>query len=135
MKKPLVLIIDDQPGIRMLLEETFKTEMVEIKTAENGDKALDLIKKYHSDIIFLDINMPKRSGLDILQELKTSGFKGAVVLMTGFFFEEDDDVDVDYILKKPFDIIEAIEVLHTFLEKTHTNKCYIKHKKDFTNAK
>jgi len=113
-RRPHVLIIDDQLGVRMLLSEAFKNEDFLVTTAANGEEALELLKTSYPDIIFLDMKMPKRDGNFVYYELRNLGYQGPVVIMTGME-KRDVDLEVDYILSKPFDIDEAIEMLHQLL--------------------
>lgn len=113
IRKPYVLVVDDQAGIRMLLKEAFEigVEDVKVETVASGDEAIEIVKKSFPDIIFLDLKMPKKDGIEVFLELKELGYNGYIVIMTGLE-ALDIEVDADYILCKPFDIQEAVEVLH-----------------------
>jgi two-component system invasion response regulator UvrY len=67
-----VLIADDHPvvrrGLKRILED--ETDMEVMGEARNGQEALDLISKEKCDVVILDIEMPGRSGLDVLNDLK-----------------------------------------------------------------
>lgn len=72
---PKVLIVDDEPHIRLLLEQTleeFEEKGVEIITAGNGKQALELIKKETPDIVYLDVMMPEMNGYDVCNAVKTT---------------------------------------------------------------
>lgn len=116
MKKPFVLIIDDQPGIRMLLLETFKLEMVEVEAVSSGEEVLEIIYIRSPDLIFVDLKMPKKDGFTVISDLKEKGFKGHIVIMTGMDIPSAEEKQVDYVLKKPFDIDEALMILHKLLK-------------------
>ncbi len=109
-----VLIIDDQLGVRMLLSEAFKNEDFNVNTAADGEEALEMLKSNFPEIIFLDMKMPKMDGTLVYSEIRDLGYQGPVVIMTGME-TLDVDLDADYILSKPFDIDEAIEILHKLL--------------------
>ncbi len=67
-----VLIVDDHEIVRRGLREVFvqQFEELEVGEAENFDRALELIATRHWDIVLLDINLPDRSGFEVLSELK-----------------------------------------------------------------
>ena len=70
---PKVLIADDEPHIRLLLEQTLEDledEGLEIFTAENGAEALESIKENKPDMVFLDVMMPKMNGFEVCSEVK-----------------------------------------------------------------
>lgn len=64
---PRVLVVDDEPGLRALLEEVLKRERIECRTAASGAEALQSIEAEHFDIIVTDIRMPGMSGIDLMK--------------------------------------------------------------------
>jgi DNA-binding response OmpR family regulator len=72
---PKVLIADDEPHIRLLMEQTLEDledEGLEILLAENGAEALDSIKENTPDMVFLDVMMPKMNGFEVCSEVKNN---------------------------------------------------------------
>lgn len=67
--KPKALIVDDIPLSVDLLEEYIKNQF-EVKTAFNGQSALDLLLEYKPDIIFLDIVMPEMGGVEVCNKIR-----------------------------------------------------------------
>jgi len=68
-----LLIVDDEPHIRMLLEQTLEDledEDVELFMASNGQEAFDIIQKETPQLVFLDVMMPKMNGFDVCQKVK-----------------------------------------------------------------
>ena len=67
-----ILICDDEPYIRMLLEQTLEDledEGVEIFIASNGQEGYDLIVEEKPQLVFLDVMMPKKDGFEVLKEM------------------------------------------------------------------
>ena len=63
-----VLIVDDEQHIRLLIEQTLEEltdEGVELYTASDGEEALAAIEAQSPDLVFLDVMMPKRNGLEV----------------------------------------------------------------------
>lgn len=115
-KTPTVMIVDDQPGVRMLLEETFKCEDCRVLTAQDGLKALKLLEKEQPAAIFIDYKMPAINGLEVVKKIKEQGYKCKIVLMTAYGEITDlSNVEVDDYLIKPFDIQQARDILHNVL--------------------
>ncbi len=68
-----ILIVDDEPQIRILLEQTledFEEGGVEILMAENGKEGLELIESERPNLVFLDVMMPEMNGFDVCQTVK-----------------------------------------------------------------
>ena len=80
-----VLIADDhavvRAGLRQFLEED--RSISEIGEASTGREALDALRNGRWDLLILDINMPDRSGLDILSHIRASGYSTRVLVMSG----------------------------------------------------
>jgi len=68
-----LLIVDDEPHIRMLLEQTLEDledENVEILVATNGQEAFDIISQEKPQLVFLDVMMPKMNGFEVCEKVK-----------------------------------------------------------------
>lgn len=68
-----ILIVDDDPDLRDIYEETFTEAGYQVDLAIDGQEGLDKIFKGGYDLILLDIMMPKIDGLTVLKKIKTSG--------------------------------------------------------------
>ena len=124
MKKK-VLIIDDEPGMRIALSEVFKRLGFQPDVAENGKLGIETFSQnsdYH--IVFTDVKMPGISGLEVLKEIKKLSEETPVVIMTAYGAIEDavtamKDGAFDYILK-PFSsesVEKILSRLNSILEK------------------
>ena len=114
--KPRILVADDEPNIRKNLGLLLEAAGYVVDVAENGDKALQLCKENHPNIAFVDLNMPKMKGLDVLAHIRALSPKTAVVVITAYgtaanAVEAMKLGAVDFI-EKPFDA-KTIETLVT----------------------
>ncbi len=76
-----VLICDDSILVRKKLTETLKEMgITEIKEATNGNQAVELYKENNPDVVFMDIVMPEKSGLDALKEIKEYNADARVIM-------------------------------------------------------
>ncbi len=107
-----ILIVDDEAHIRMLIEQTLEEledEGVEFLTAENGEKALAIIKEEQPALVFLDVMMPKMNGMEVCRLVKKDLALSNVyiVLLTAKGQELDrqkgQEVGADVYMTKPFD--------------------------------
>ena len=68
-----ILIVDDEPHLRMLIQQTLEEledDGVELFTASNGEDALETIRKEEPNLVFLDVMMPKKNGFDVCNAVK-----------------------------------------------------------------
>lgn len=107
-----VLIVDDEPHIRLLLEQTLDeldAHGVEIATATNGGDALKLIREERPSLVLLDVMMPIMNGFEVCKAVKSDATlrDTYIVLLTAKGQELDRatgaEVGADLYLTKPFD--------------------------------
>ncbi|MBY0221155.1 response regulator [Mammaliicoccus sciuri] len=106
-----ILIIDDQPGIRLLLEEIFRQAGLGTTLASNGKEALDKLEYLQPDCILLDMKMPGMNGVEVLREIRKRTPNALVMMMTAYseieLTEEAGRLGIDNHFTKPFDIFEV----------------------------
>ncbi|UFT98973.1 response regulator [Radiobacillus kanasensis] len=117
--KKTVMIVDDQMGIRMLLEEVVKAEGHEVMTAENGKDALDKIKQKRPDLMLIDYKLPIMDGPTLLTHLEEQGENIPAIMMSGLVEEATLHTErfeqVKEVFAKPFDVDEAREHINRLL--------------------
>ncbi|PZV16887.1 MAG: response regulator [Pseudanabaena sp.] len=120
-----LLIVDDEPHIRLLLEQTLEEledHDIEIFTATNGLEALETIQQEKPNLVFLDVMMPKMNGYDVCQKVKGDlGLKEIFIIMLTAKGQEFDrsrgkDVGADIYMTKPFDPDEILDKACKILE-------------------
>jgi DNA-binding response OmpR family regulator len=113
-----ILIVDDEPNIVILMEqalEELEDEGVELLTARNGQEALETIKNEQPNLVFLDVMMPKMSGLEVCQivkqDLRMNDTYIVMLTAKGQEFDKQKGMDVgaDLYLTKPFRPKEVLE--------------------------
>ena len=78
-----ILIVDDEPLIRKSLYEIMRIEGYRVQMAETGEAALGILKKEHIDVVVTDFQLPKMTGIQLLEEVKRWSPKTEVILVTG----------------------------------------------------
>ena len=77
------MIVDDSPLIRRIIITALKSAGVEdIVIAEDGVKALETVMEREFDIILMDWNMPKMSGIDALRKIRKTGIRTPIIMVT-----------------------------------------------------
>ena len=101
-----LLLIDDEPAIRLLLGEWFAQQEHEFDSAEDGESGLALASENDYDAIILDINMPGIDGMEVLRQLRARGDETSVMMLTSRHDEEDIiealRAGADSYMTKPF---------------------------------
>lgn len=120
MNKEEILIIDDEPQIRKLLEINLEGQGYKVKQAENATMGLQLAANHPPDLILLDIGLPDMSGQDLLIELK-NWYNQSIIIISVLDNEEDivkalDNGASDYITK-PFRTNELLARIRACLNR------------------
>ena len=124
MNKAEILIIDDEPQIRKLLEITLESHDYKVWQAETGKAGIILAANHPPELILLDIGLPDKSGHEILQELRTWYNKSIIILSV-----ENNEADIvsaldngatDY-LTKPFRSAELLARIRSAIRRNQTS--------------
>lgn len=115
-KRLNILIVDDQPGVRYLLDAVVREEGHQSYLATNGLEAIEMVKKVKPNLVFMDIRMPLMDGTRALKIIKELGFGLNVIMMTAF--TEKSVIDEAYsngaakCITKPFDIDDIRKIIN-----------------------
>jgi two-component system response regulator (stage 0 sporulation protein F) len=114
-----ILIVDDEFGVRESLRMLLKSSY-EIYTAPDGEEAFKILKERNIDLITLDLNMPKLSGIETLREIRKIDAEVPVIIITGYGAQKDEKEALLYgvrdFISKPFNISTIISVINGILE-------------------
>jgi CheY-like chemotaxis protein len=101
-----VLVVDDEPGMRETLVDILEQSGYDVSAASDGQDALDVIYTRDVDVVVMDVQMPNRDGVSVLQQLSPP--PPAVIMVTAYAVEERLRAAVDAnafaILHKPFSV-------------------------------
>ncbi len=121
-----LLIVDDEQGMRQLLSIVFGREGHAVRVAENGRRALELLREEPADLIVSDVKMPDMGGIELLRAAREFLPEVAVVMMTAFATvdtaREAFKLGADDFITKPFDIDELKLIVAKALERLTLKK-------------
>ena len=116
-----ILYVDDEPALRMLVQDQLTSEKHTVDTADDGDTAIETLKKKSYDVILLDMRMPRVGGIEVLKYLRERKSKSRVIVLTAV-----DDLSVaieavknganDY-LTKPYDLNTLMAAIRRVMAK------------------
>ncbi len=107
-----ILLVEDEVGIRVALEDRLRVVGYEVETADNGRVAVERASEGGIDLIILDLILPGMDGLEVCQELRQRGIFTPVLMLTARAQLEDKlrgfAQGADDYLTKPFDFLELL---------------------------
>ncbi|WP_067966590.1 response regulator transcription factor [Nocardiopsis trehalosi] len=120
--RPHVLVIDDEPNIRDLVQAALRFHGFTVTTAETGGEGLDLARDRHPDLILLDVLLPDVTGFDVCRRLRDAGDDVPVIYLTARDTPSDTVTGLslggdDYVTK-PFSVEALIARIRALLRRT-----------------
>jgi len=121
LEKANVLVIDDEEMVRNSCTKILTEEGHIVRGAENGDQGLNVFKEFHPDLVLIDLKMPGKSGMEVLEELESEDPDVVKIVITGYA-TVSSALDVmkrgayDFI-PKPFSPDELVLIVTRGLEK------------------
>ncbi len=82
MSKPHILIVDDEPNVRFILEHILKKENYQVDSAIDGIEALNRISEYSYQLILLDLHMKPIDGMQVLSAVRSQDSNAVVIILT-----------------------------------------------------
>jgi len=79
-----LLVVDDEPGIRQVLETAFTDRGLDVSAASNGDKAIELLQEKPFDVVITDLKMPGRDGMAVLRAAKEAAVDASIIVITAY---------------------------------------------------
>jgi len=119
-----ILIVEDEPSMRLGLKDNLEFESYEVDIAEDGQLALDKIKTGSYDLILLDVMLPKISGFDVCKKVRKEGNSTPIILLTAKGEEIDKvlglELGADDYITKPFSLRELLARVKAVLRRTES---------------
>jgi two-component system alkaline phosphatase synthesis response regulator PhoP len=105
-----ILIVEDDPGIQMILRDALTSQGYQVTTADDGRKGLDLAKELKPALIILDVMLPLMGGFEVCKSLRKEGIVSPILMLT----VKDEELDkvlglelgADDYMTKPFSLKE-----------------------------
>lgn len=113
-----MLICEDEIGVAHVLKKYLKYKGFDSDHALDGKAALELIKSRSYAMVFLDINMPELTGIEILKFMKKNHNKAKVIILTGYPGVTKDfciSLGADRYLEKPIDLKVIGEIIDEYI--------------------
>jgi two-component system alkaline phosphatase synthesis response regulator PhoP len=116
-----VLLIEDEPGLRITLSDRIHGEGYIVQTASNGVEGFTLAATDSFDLIILDVMLPRKNGFDVCRDLRQHGIKTPILMLTARSDTFDKVVGLkigaDDYLSKPFEMAELLARIEALLRR------------------
>jgi DNA-binding response OmpR family regulator len=116
-----ILIVEDDPALLRGLKDNFETQGYQVRTANDGQKALDALAKEPPDLLLLDLMLPKVNGYEICKTVRARQLDLPIIMLTAKGQEDDIvrglELGADDYVTKPFSIRELLARVKAFLRR------------------
>ncbi len=103
---PRILVVEDEPGIALGLEDDLKLEGYDVEVARDGEAATRLAREQSFDLILLDVMLPRKDGFEVCRELRRAGLRTPILILTAKTQEAEKvlglELGADDYVTKPF---------------------------------
>ena len=126
MVRQKILVIEDEPGIRLALKDELEFEGFEVVLAEDGPAGLTAIQRARPDLILLDLMLPGRNGFQVCEELRSQGNRTPIIVITARNQEADKvrglELGADDYVTKPLSLAELVARIRAVLRRADTDQ-------------
>jgi CheY-like chemotaxis protein len=114
----LILVIDDEPGMRSTIARMLRQGGHEVLLAPDGRVGLELFDKHQPEVIITDVVMPEKEGIETIMEIRGRSLAPRIVAISGKapigpvdFLSAAKQLGADYTLSKPFHVQELLDTV------------------------
>jgi DNA-binding response OmpR family regulator len=117
-----ILVVEDEPGLRLALKDELEFEGFEVELATDGKAGLDAILRSRCDLVLLDVMLPGANGFQICEQVRAQGVRTPIILITARDQEADKvrglSLGADDYVTKPLSLAEVIARVRAVLRRT-----------------
>ena len=120
---PLIVVVDDDPGTRLLVSHVLKKSGYDVQAAEDGAKGLSMIREHKPDLVVSDVQMPEMNGFQMLEQVRGDAAIAAtpIILLTSLIERAHMRIGMttgaDDYLTKPFTPLELRDAVNAQINK------------------
>jgi DNA-binding response OmpR family regulator len=123
-----IIVIEDDLAILRGLRDNLEYESYEVYTATDGEQGYRLIQKHHPHLIVLDLMMPRMSGYELCQKVRSEGIATPILMLTARSEEMDRvqglDLGADDYVTKPFSVPELLARIRAILRRVKPSTAF-----------
>jgi DNA-binding response OmpR family regulator len=116
-----ILVVEDNAQLAEGIEYNLKLDGYDVGIAENGRSGMEMVREWKPDLVLLDLMLPEMDGYQVLRNLRASGNRVPVIILSARGEEADKvrgfKLDADQYVTKPFSIVELLERVASLLRR------------------
>lgn len=112
-----VLVVDDRTEVLEVIERFLDKKGFVVYLSNTEEKALRLCKVIKFDLVISDFELEEASGVDLLNKIKKKQYRIKTILMSGSFKPDEERIEIDAFLQKPFESAELESAIRKVLNK------------------
>lgn len=121
-KAKKILIVEDEPSLIFTLQDTLENEGYQTFIAEDGDNAVEIVKREDPDLMVLDLMLPGMSGYDVCKKVRSMNYTFPIIILTAREQEIDKvtglNIGADDYMTKPFGVKELLARIQARLRRS-----------------
>ena len=119
-----IVIVEDEPSLIFTLQDTLENEGYNVFIAEDGEQAVEVVKKENPDLMLLDLMLPEMSGYDVCKKVRDMNYTFPIIMLTARDQEVDKvtglNIGADDYITKPFGVKELLARIQARLRRSDT---------------
>jgi DNA-binding response OmpR family regulator len=121
-----IILAEDEPALALIIKESLETRSFEVTHCKDGEEAFEAFTKQKTDLLVLDVMMPKKDGFSVAKDIRKLNKKIPIIFLTAKSQTQDVVDGFQYggndYLKKPFSMEELIVRIHALLGRNYFEK-------------
>ena len=122
--RPKILVVEDEPGVRLAIKDELEFEGFDVELAEDGQSGLAAILRSSPDLVVLDLMLPGRNGFQICQDIRAQGLRTPIIVLSARSQEADKvrglELGADDYVTKPFSLAELVARIRAVLRRAES---------------
>lgn len=122
-KDKKIAVVEDEPSLVFTLRDTLENEGYEVLVAQEGQKAIDIVKEENPDLMILDLMLPGMSGYDVCKKVREMKYTFPIIMLTARDQEIDKvtglNIGADDYMTKPFGVKELLARIQARLRRAN----------------
>jgi DNA-binding response OmpR family regulator len=117
-----VLVVDDEPSLRLLCRVNLELEGIRVLEAGTLDEARAVLEREHVDVAVLDVHLGPDDGRDLLDELRAAESATRIVMLTGSVEPSGGRFTAaDRVVTKPFEPVQLVATVRELVDRAHVD--------------